>query len=241
MLKSLIALLAALLVIPSLTGADSNPPRTNSKDGLEYVWIPPGKFSLGCSPGDDLCFADEKPAIEVTLTKGFYLAQTEVTQAAYKRVMKNNPSGIKGDTLPVGGVHWAEADTYCKAIGGRLPTHAEWEYAARAGTKGPRYDDLEKIAWYVKNSGGRPHPVAQKAPNAFGLYDMLGNAIEWVDGWYWSYSRFEHTDPKGPIGEYREARGGGYWDSARLTRVTYRTNADKLDADLNMGFRCAMQ
>lgn len=235
------AAFAALILIPGLFGADSNPPRINSKDGLNYIWIPPGTFNLGCSPDDSLCFADEKPAIAVTLTKGFYLGQTEVTQAAYKRVMKNNPSGIKGDTLPVGGVHWVEADTYCRAIGGRLPTHAEWEYAARAGSRGPRYGDLDKIAWYVGNSGGRAHPVAQKAPNAFGLYDMLGNTIEWVDGWYWSYSKFEHTDPKGPVGEYREARGGGYWDSTRLVRVTYRTNADKNDADLNMGFRCVMQ
>lgn len=225
----------------SRTEEASRPPRTNDKDGLTYVWIPPGKFTLGCSDGDRECWPDEMPPKEVTLTKGFYLGQTEVTQAAYTRVLNiANPSSVKGDALPVGGVHWDKADAYCRTIGGRLPTHAEWEWAARGGAASPRYGDLDKVAWYVKNSEGVPHPVAQKEPNAFGLYDMLGNTMEWVGGWFGTYTEFQSTDPKGPDGEYREARGGGWWDNPRLVRATYRTNADKNDADLNMGFRCAM-
>jgi formylglycine-generating enzyme required for sulfatase activity len=240
-LTSLAALLVGCSQSPSGEADASHPPRANDKDGLKYVWIPPGKFTLGCSAGDRECWADEQPPTEITITKGFYLGQTEVTQAAFMRVLKNNPSGTKGDTLPVGAVHWNLADRYCRFIGGRLPTSAEWEYAARAGSNAPRYDDLDKIAWYGGNSGGNAHPVAQKEPNAFGLYDTVGNAIEWVSGWYGAYSLYDHTDPKGPDGEYREARGGGWWDSPRLVRVSYRTNADPNDADLNMGFRCAIQ
>jgi len=129
---------------------------------------------MGCSPGDE-CPDDEKPTRLVQIEKGFWLGQTPVTQAAWKKVKGDHPSHFRGDLLPVERVTWYDANEYCKAFGGRLPTEQEWEYAARAGTTGARYGDLDSVAWYDKNSGETKHPVGLKQPNAWGLYDMLGN------------------------------------------------------------------
>ena len=107
------------------TDAKPGDAKTNAKDGLRYIWVPPGKFTMGCSSGDAECYGDEKPAYSVTLTKGFWLGETEVPQAAYQRVTGKNPSNFKGPTLPVEQVTWIEANAYCGAIGGRLPTEAE--------------------------------------------------------------------------------------------------------------------
>jgi formylglycine-generating enzyme required for sulfatase activity len=156
----------------------------NPKDGLRYVWIPPGKFTMGCSAGDVEGCHGEEPAHQATITKGFWLGQTEVTQAAYKRVVGTDPSYSKGAELPVEQVSWDEAQGYCQAAGGRLPTEAEWEYAARAGSPKSRYGNIDRIAWYQSNSGGHTHEVAQKEANAWGLYDMLGNVREWTADWY---------------------------------------------------------
>src|SRR3974390_627647 len=101
--------------------------KVNPKDGLRYVWIPPGKFVDGCSPGDKECYEDESPPRNITLTRGFWVGQTEVTQAAYEKVMAYNPSTIEGPNYPVDSISWVEADVYCTAIGGRLPSEAEWE------------------------------------------------------------------------------------------------------------------
>ena len=158
--------------------------KTNVKDGLKYVWIPPGKFTMGCSAGDSRCFPNEKPSQEVTITDGFWLGQTQVTRAAYARVMGNNQSDCSDPNLPVEEVNWGEAQAFCKAIGGRLPTEAEWEYAARAGTTGALYGTLNDIAWHSGNSGGSAHEVATKKANQWGLYDMLGNVWEWTADWY---------------------------------------------------------
>jgi hypothetical protein len=148
----------------------------DGKDGLKYVWISPGAFTMGCSPGDNQCDGDEKPPHPVTITKGFWIGQTPVTQEAYKRVTGKSPSHFQGASLPVEQVSWDDAVGYCRAVGLRLPTEAEWEYAARAGSASARYGTLDDIAWYSANSGARTHPVAQKLPNAWGLYDMLGNS-----------------------------------------------------------------
>jgi formylglycine-generating enzyme required for sulfatase activity len=207
------------------SGAEIGDTRVNSKDGLTYVWIQPGRFMMGCSPGDSECFDNEKPAHAVTISKGFWIGQTEVIQEAYERVIETNPSHFRGAKLPVDSVVWDKATAYCRAIGGRLPTEAEWEYAARAGSTSSRYRDIDSIAWHGANSGGKTHEVAQKQANAFGLYDTLGNVWEWVADWYATYPSGSVTDPRGPAtGQHRVLRGSSSFVLSRYARVSYRAN-----------------
>jgi formylglycine-generating enzyme required for sulfatase activity len=237
---------------PSLfpKGGDSGGSWQNPIDGATYRWIPPGVFMMGCSPTDSGCFYDHgepphpqvsrtawgygEPAHKERVANGFWLAQTEVTQAAWKKLKLNggdNPSQPKGDDLPVNYVDWIRADFYCKAIGGRLPTQKEWEYAARAGSTGSYYGNPDDIEWHWSNSGGMPnsdgtirggaiHPVGLKQPNIFGLYDMLGNIAEWVS-------------------EPGHARGGSVmaWDADPSVhhKIATSTNFGTYD----IGFRCA--
>jgi formylglycine-generating enzyme required for sulfatase activity len=213
--------------------------KVNPKDGLTYVWIPPGTFRMGCSPGDNECFDNEKPAHQVTITKGFWLGETPVTQQAWQRVTGQNPSNFKGPSLPIETVNWDEAKAYCVAIGGRLPTEAEWEYAARAGSTGARYGNLDEIAWYSGNSGSQTHEVRRKSPNAFGLFDMLGNVWQWTAGWYGDYQPGAHSDPPGAAsGQYRALRGGSWYNDSRLARVSYRGRYAPGDRLNVIGLRC---
>ena len=129
--------------------------RVNPADGLTYVFIPPGKFVMGCSPDDSERFDDEKPPHPEQIMNGFWLGQTPVTQAAWVKVMGGNASHFKGDRLPVENVDWTQAGDYCKAIGGRLPTEMEWEYAVRAGTTGGRYGLLDDVAGIGTTAVGR--------------------------------------------------------------------------------------
>ena len=216
--------------------------KVNAKDGLKYVWIPAGTFQMGCSPGDNECYADEKPAHKITISKGFWMGQTLVTQAAYQRVRGSNPSHFHGDQLPVETVTWDDANGYCAAAGMRLPTEAESEYAARAGDTASRYGDVDAISWYYKNSGAQTHDVGQKQPNAWKLYDMLGNVWEWTSDWYDQdyYSQSPSQDPRGPSsGTYRVMRGGSWNDFARLVRVSDRGVCLPAVRDNDVGFRCA--
>jgi formylglycine-generating enzyme required for sulfatase activity len=216
--------------------------KVNPVDGLRYIWIPPGTFVSGCSPGDNECKGDEYPDRKITLTRGFWLGETEVPQAAYEKITGENPSVFQGPTLPVEFVTWDEADYYCREIGGRLPSEAEWEYAARAGTTGSRYGKLDEIAWYWENSDFSTHPVGQKKPNAFGLYDMLGNVVEWTHTWYTVQISQETINPTGPsLAEYKSLRGGGWWDDPELIRVSYRRRFEPGDYDYNIGFRCVSE
>src|SRR5215470_9127277 len=179
--------------------------------GMEFVRIPAGSFLMGCSPGDSYCDENEKPVHRVTISKAFELGKYLVTQEQYQAVMGSNPSQFKGDSnLPVDSVTWNDVQEFLNRMNGRqdrhhyrLPTEAEWEYAARAGTTGPTYGPLDSIAWYGNNSGrsaldadailrteqanygkrlrdngNQSHPVGQKRANAWGLYDMLGNVWE---------------------------------------------------------------
>jgi formylglycine-generating enzyme required for sulfatase activity len=166
-----------------------------------------------------------------------------VTQAAFENVMGYNPSSFQDDPkFPVESVGWDEADAYCTAIGGRLPSAAEWEYAARAGTTAPRYGNLDDIAWYLKNSDFTIHEVAKKKPNAFGLYDMLGNVSEWTHTLYEVQLNQENINPTGPsYAEYRELRGGGWWDEPDLVRASYRSRVQDETEDFGLGLRCVSE
>lgn len=218
----------------------------NPVDGQSYLWIPPGTFTMGCSAADSECNDDEKPAHPVTIDKGFWLGQTEVTAAAYGKVTGRHAAQSSGDdNLPVSDVSWMDAREYCAKVGGRLPTEAEWEYAARGGNPQPYYGAISEIAWYEHNSGGAPHAVGKKQPNAFGLYDMLGNVAEWVlDRYFNKYDLDSPATGEGvelPLAPNASAIArGGFWGSdAASIRVSHRTAWEKEGADIPVGFRCA--
>ncbi|HKO03580.1 MAG TPA: SUMF1/EgtB/PvdO family nonheme iron enzyme [Candidatus Acidoferrales bacterium] len=225
--------------------------RENRKDGLKYVWIPPGTFSMGCSPGDSECFPAEEPAHAVTISKGFWIGQTVVTVGAYKRFtagtgqqMPPAPSfnsGWTDENMPIVNVSWNDSQAYCQWTGGRLPTEAEREYAARGGSTEARYGPLDEVAWYSGNSGGGTHDVAQKRANGFGLYDTLGIVLEWVNDWYDAnyYQNSPSQDPAGPSsGQYRVLRGGSWFIGPRVVRVSYRNGYDPAYRYVDLGLRC---
>jgi hypothetical protein len=185
----------------------------NQKDGLTYVWIDPGTFMMGCTPGiagdarNACSFMDEStPAHEVTITKGFWIGQTVVTLEAYQKVtgsyrraVHNNPK------LPAVGLSWHESQSYCQAVGMRLPTEAEWEYAARAGsTSAYIYGDIQEVkrgAW--RDERGRIPEVMEKKPNTWGLYDLFGLVWQWTVDWYDRYPESSEVDPQGPASPSR--------------------------------------
>ena len=274
-------ILSTKIVLPleQPTPGSKGATKVNPKDGLKYVWVPPGTFVMGCSPGDAECKDDEKPPHQVAITKGFWLGQTEVTVGAYKRFAagtgKDMPSAPdfnqdwSNEQMPMVNASWDDAQAYCAWAGGRLPTEAEWEYAARAGNTAARYDDLDEIAWYADNSGrqrldseriwkedpgnyskrldengNHMHEVGQKRANGFGLYDMLGNAWEWVNDWCDAnyYKNSPSQDPSGPTsGRQRVLRGGGSWTNfPGIVRVSIRNRYYRtLRRTLNyVSFRC---
>jgi len=174
---------------------------------MEMVWCPPGAFLMGYDGSQH----------QVTLTKGFWMSKTEVTQAQWKSVMENNPSYFKGDDLPVESVSWDDCQKFCQKTGLQLPTEAQWEYACRAGSTG-KYagtGNLDEMGWYSGNSGQKTHPVGTKQPNAWGLYDMHGNVWEWCADWYGDYPSGAVTDPEGSSsGSARVERGGCWYSTA---------------------------
>jgi formylglycine-generating enzyme required for sulfatase activity len=225
--------------------------KQNPKDGLKYIWIPPGTFQMGCSPGDSDCGFDEKPAHPVTLSKGFWIGQTEVTVGAYKRFAHQTGRGMppqlsinKGwanEAMPIVNISWNDAQVYCKWAGGRLPTEAEWEYAARGGNTAARYGPLDEVAWYGNNSGHQLHAVGQKRANGLGLFDTLGNVWEWVNDWYDQnyYKNSPAQDPPGPTsGQYRVLRGASWDFDPRGVRVSGRGRLAPGDGGTNVGVRC---
>ncbi len=286
------ALLVACMLLAGCAGAQkpgepfSKTVRENPKDGLKYVWVPPGTFQMGCSPGDKECYDNEKPAHEVKISKGFWIGQTEVTVRAYKRFVRSagktmppEPNfigrplntGWSNEAMPIVDVTWDEASDYCTWAGGRLPTEAEWEYAARGGSTETRYGSLDEVAWHADNSGQQRldstrilnedqknyvqrlkgngngmHEVGKKRANGFGLYDVLGNVWEWVNDWYDEhyYQNSPSQDPSGPAsGQYRVLRGGSWIDSPGLVRVSLRYRVVPGDRDLSYGggFRCVRE
>ena len=219
---------------------------------LTMVLIPAGEFTMG-SPEDDPDRVSDETPHRIQITEPFYLGIYEVTQEQYEKVMGKNPSGSEGPTLPVEQVSWEDATTFCAKLSAsdprstyRLPTEAEWEYACRAGTTTRHSfgDDLDpQYAWFRDNSNGRSHPVGQKQPNAWGLYDMHGNVREWCRDWYASsYQEDPSTvDPTGPAtGSNRVARGGGWFVTPEYCRSANRDKYAPINRFINLGFRVAL-
>jgi formylglycine-generating enzyme required for sulfatase activity len=236
---------------PSEAGTSSSAPTGIDFGDREFALIPAGTFQMGST--DDA--SGEQPAHTVSITLPFLLQRTEVTQAQWRRVMGNNPSRSSscGDTCPVELVSWNDIQQFLTRLnaqdpgkGYRLPTEAEWEYAARAGTTGDFgvVGAVCTFAWIADNNcaQGRTWPAAQKLPNAWGLYDMHGNVWEWVNDRYERnyYASSPSTNPQGPaIGSNRGIRGGSWYSVARFARSGFRGGTIPSVRDDDVGFRLA--
>lgn len=217
---------------------------------LEMVWIPPGSFWMGSPESETGRNADETQHT-VNLTRGFYIAKYELTQAQWSAVMNTNPSSFQGNNRPVEKVSWIEARDFINALNAkkigafRLPTEAEWEYACRAGTTAryywgndPLYKLLSDYMWYDINSDLSTHDVGGKIPNAWGLYDMLGNVFEWCSDYYGPYSPNTQLDPTGPdSGTERVRRGGSWYTQADSCRLATRGQLSNVMRSKYLGFR----
>ena len=215
------------------------------------VYVPGGTFTMGATgeQGSDF-WDDEKPTHSVTLS-GYHIGQTEVTQALWTAVMGSHPSYFKGDQRPVESVSWNDCQTFIARLNAktgknfRLPTEAEWEYAARGGhSGGSKYagsDNINTVAWYADNSGDETHNVATKSPNSLGIYDMSGNVYEWCQDWYGDYSSSSQTNPKGPSnGDGRVFRGGGWDSDARNCHLSIRDGGTPSRSSSLLGLRLVL-
>jgi formylglycine-generating enzyme required for sulfatase activity len=219
----------------------------------EMIFVEGGTFRMGCTgeQGSD-CDNDEKPPHAVTVSS-FKLSKYEVTQAQWRAVMGNNPSYFSGcDNCPVENVSWNDIQAFISKLNSmtgktfRLPTEAEWEYAARGGIKSRGYkfsgsNDLGSVAWYTDNSGKKTHPIGEKQPNELGFYDMSGNVWEWCADWYGTYPSYEVRNPKGPeSGSFRVLRGGSWNHDASNCRIAYRGNGTPDYRENYFGFRVVL-
>ena len=230
------------------------------QSGIVFLLVKEGEFWMG-SPEDEEDRDNDELRHKVKITRPFYLAETEVTQAQWERVMGDNPSSfMKGGNYPVEQVSWNDVrgdvngrpdpKSFCGRTGLELPTEAQWEYACRAGTTTAIYTGeldiiesdnapaLEPIAWYCGNSNDSTHPVGKKKANAWGFHDMLGNVWEWCRDWYGDYRQSEFEDPEGPSGgSFRVFRGGGWYRNARYCRSAYRSRSVPSLRYSHLGFR----
>lgn len=239
---------------PAKSIADSNPQHAHLPSVIRnlignMVHVEGGTFSMGSSDGD----SDEKPIHQVTLS-AFSIGRYEVTQEEWQAVMGSNPSFFNGTNLPVERVSWNDCQTFIHRLNQmtgmsfRLPTEAEWEFAARGGNKSLHYkysgsDEISSVAWYWGNSGSKTHPVGQKSPNELGIYDMSGNVWEWCVDWYGRkfYKRSPLSNPNGPAeGSYRVGRGGGWSSNAGGCRVSNRGSDSPADRNDGIGLRLAL-
>ncbi len=237
---------------PSGSSQGSN--RTFTVGGVSFtmVAVEGGTFTMGATSeqGGD-AYSDEKPAHKVTVSS-FHIGQTEVTQELWEAVMGSNPSDFKGSNRPVEQVSWNDCQEFISRLNAktgktfRLPTEAEWEYAARGGSRSRGYkysgsDNIYDVAWYNDNSGSTTHPVAIKRPNELGLYDMSGNVWEWCSDWYGAYSSSAQSNPTGSsTGSLRVYRGGGWDNNARNCRVSNRSRSSLDVRGINLGLRLAL-
>lgn len=209
---------------------------------FSFRWCPAGSFLAG-SPESEGGRAKDEIQHNVTLTSGFWMLESEVTQKQWKAIMGANPSNFKGDNLPVEQVSWNDCQEFCKkctelGLPVQLPTDAQWEYACRAGGAGLYAGNLDEMAWYFDNSGGKTHSVASKTPNAWGLYDMHGNVSEWCADWYGDYPSESVTDPTGPqSGSDRIVRGGSWNRNAVHCRSARRRLDNPAYRYYDLGFR----
>ena len=247
--RALVALVMFSILFPLSVGSQTpgTPTATLTNSiGMEFVLIPAGTFHMGSATGE----ADERPVRQVKISKPFYLGKYEVTQEQWQAVMGKNPSFFTGNPKsPVESVWWTDVLEFIRRMNTkeghqkyRLPTEAEWEYAARAGTTstysfGNDAVLLSEYAWYKDNAGGTTHPVGQLKPNAWGLHDMLGNVWEWVQDWYQRYEATAVTDPHGPeAGTHRLRRGCAWNNASEICRVANRYSVAGYRDDF-LGFR----
>ncbi len=257
----------SLFLLPSTAAeapADSLPREVTNSTGIEMIRIAPGTFKMG-SPPSEQGRDDYEQQHLVTLTRGFWLGKTEVTQRQWKAVMGNNPSKLGGDDYPVEMVTWYDCVNFCNALselegltpayettgdnvtwnqsadGYRLPTEAEWEYACRAGTTGPFAGDLDEMAIYARNSGRKTFTVGTRKANAWGFHDMYGNVLEWCWDWFaWDYGEKWVMDPTGPDeGLHRIERGGSWHLNPRGCRSASRGTDIPAAWGNSLGFRLA--
>jgi formylglycine-generating enzyme required for sulfatase activity len=229
---------------------------------IEMVLIEPGDLTMGTPADQAGLYYDQVPPHRVKITRPFYLGATHVTQAQWRAVTNKNPSYFQGsDRLPVENVSWLDAQEFLKKLSAadhvtyRLPTEAEWEYACRAGTKtsfnsGGKYvakkaqqtsHDLDAVGWYGANSQRVSHPVGQKKPNAWGLYDMHGNVWEWCEDWYGTYLAGAATNPRAEAtGSARVLRGGSWGYNAGVCRAAFRAWLSPALRRSDVGFRVVL-
>jgi formylglycine-generating enzyme required for sulfatase activity len=253
----LITVVVLLMAASSSYGNDDDVPTIESEETPahptepEMVFVEGGTFLMGCTgeQGND-CFDDEKPVHQVTVSS-FNIGKYEVTQSQWKAIMDDNPSRFKGVNLPVENVSWNDVQEFIRRLNAatgkqyRLPTEAEWEFAARGGNKSRGYkysgsDNPDDVSWYDANSGGSTHPVGTKLPNELGIYDMSGNVWEWCSDYWEDYSDSTQANPKGPSSDIeRVNRGGSWFYYAKNTRVSIRNGSAPGHLGDIFGFRLA--
>lgn len=219
---------------------------------LDMVRVEAGTFTMAATAEMKDPYGDEKPTHQVTLTNDYYIGKYEVTQALWKAVMGKNPSNFKGDNLPVETVTWNDCQKFISKLNRitgkkfRLPTEAEWEYAARGGNKSRGYqysgsNNLSDVAWYEDNSDSKTHAVGSKQANELGIYDMSGNVWEWCQDRYGRYSKSSQTNPTGATsGSFRVRRGGSWNFTARICRSSYRYESLPSLRNSDLGFRLVL-
>ncbi len=258
MTRAAVIAMMAIVALIAACGPAPNPPAPTPTPAASpepvvvpegMAAIPAGEFVMGCDSDDPECDTDEKPAHPVRL-RAFFIDRYEVTNAKYDACVAANACArtpfrddprFSASSQPVVGVRWSDANAYCAWRGARLPTEAEWEYAARAGTRWYREAGLDAVAWY-KEITDRPRDVGGKLANPWGLFDVLGNAWEWTNDFYDAayFASSPPSDPRGPAsGEARVLRGGSWFNGSTNTRISTRHGAPPDDAANMRGVRCA--